>query len=284
MASKRPLETILKPDVQKIFDHFSACFNIRILFCSPDGEMLNVGLNRPDSQYCRLLQNKLFGKSACLEMDQVKRDEAASLHSMVCYRCHAGLMEVIMPIYSDGKLLGFVAIGQFRSSDDIPPDIARKWAAEHDTGELLQAYAAVPCIPQEQTDHILGLFCVLVDYIISQRMVGLSGSQLLQEIVNYMRSHIQEDISLAEVADAVGRSTSTVSHLFTQNFDTSFKQTLTQMRLERAEYLMSTDPNIRLKDIAAKVGYSDALYFSRIYCKYRGFPPSRFVKNAENSR
>lgn len=278
MPIKRPLETILKPDVQKIFDHFSSCFNIRILFYSPDGDMLNVGLNQPDSQYCQLIQDRLFGIDACLKTDQQKRDESALLHSMICYRCHAGLMEAIMPIYSDGHLLGFVAIGQFRSNEEIPEDIAQKWACKHGSNEIEQAYACLPCVPQEQIDHILGLFSVLVEYIVSQRMVGLSGSQLLQEIMTYMESNVHRDISLAEVADAVGKSTSTVSHLFTHKLNRSFKQVLTQIRLDKAEELMSADPNIKLKDIAAKVGYADGLYFSRIYRKSRGSPPSRFAK------
>src|SRR5208337_3920918 len=46
-AVERYLETVLKEDVQEVFDHFCACFNIRILFYSPTGKQLKVGLNRP---------------------------------------------------------------------------------------------------------------------------------------------------------------------------------------------------------------------------------------------
>jgi hypothetical protein len=105
---RKPLETILKSDVQKIFDHFSSCFDIRILFYSTKGEELSVGLNQPDSRYCRLVQDKLFGEEACLAMDEMKRNEAAQMGSMICYECHAGLVEAIIPINFGGRLLGFV--------------------------------------------------------------------------------------------------------------------------------------------------------------------------------
>ncbi len=112
-------------------------------------------------------------------------------------------------------------------------------------------------------------------------MVSLSGSRLLQEIIAYMESNVHRDISLTEVAGAAGKSISTVSHLFTRRLGRSFKQTLTQIRLEKAEELMCADPDEKLKDIAAMVGYSDALYFSWIYRKCGGFPPSGFAGRAK---
>ena len=282
MPGKRPLEIILKPDVQKIFDHFSSCFNIRIIFYSPNGEMLNVGLNSADSSYYQLIRNNLSGKNACLDMDKCKRDEAALKRSMICYKCHAGLMEAIMPIYSSGRLLGFVVIGQFRSDTEIPFDIKHHWASDYGDDELESAYASLPFVPQEQVDHILGLFSILVEYIVSQRMVSLNGSLLLQQIISYMEFNIYRDISLDEVSAAVGKSNSTISHLFKQQLGKSFKKSLTQIRLDKAEELILANPNVKLQEIAEKVGYSDALYFSRIYRQNRGFPPSYFAKNARN--
>ncbi len=278
MSKKRPLEIILKPDVQKIFDHFSMCFSIRILFYAPDGEILNVGLNHLDSRYCQLIRHELLGEHTCFDLDRIKRDEAAEKQSMICYRCHAGLMEAIMPIYSNGSHLGFVVIGQFRSSAEMPGDISQAWELKHASDEIRQAYESLPVVPEEKMSHTLGLFSVLVDYIVSQRMVGLSGSQLLQQIILYMESNVVRDISLLEVADVFGKSTSTISHIFTQKIGKSFKETMTDIRLSKAEELMSACPNMKVKEVAEKVGYSDPLYFSRIYRKHRGFSPRGFIK------
>lgn len=275
---KRPLETILKEDVQKIFDHFCACFNIRILFYSPTGEMLKVGLNRPDSEYCLLTQDRLYGISTCLELDESKRQEAASKRATVCYVCHAGLVEAIKPIYFEDKLLGFVMIGQFRSEEHVPAKVARDWGLNQNVHELESAYSSLPYVPRDRIDDILGLFSVMVDYIVVQRMVILKGSVVLQEIIEHIESHVDQEITLADAAGLVHKSPSTVSHLFKSKLGKSFKQTLIEAKLRKAEEYMAADPDITIAEAAAKVGYADPLYFSRIYKRYRGVPPSKSIE------
>jgi AraC-like DNA-binding protein/ligand-binding sensor protein len=275
---RRPLETIFKEDVQKILDHFCACFNIRILFYSPAGEMLRVGLNRPDSEYCRLVRDRLYGVSTCLELDESKRQEAAIKRAMICYVCHGGLTEAIKPIYFEEKLLGFAAIGQFRSTEQAPVQVAKDWCLLRNVHEIESAYSSLPYVRQDRIDDILGLFSVMVDYVVVQRMVMLKGNTVLQEVIAYIESHVDQDITLAQVAEHVHKSSSTVSHLFKKKLGKSFKHSLIETKLRKAEEHMTADPEITVGEAAAKVGYADPLHFSRIYKRYRGVPPSEFVK------
>lgn len=275
---RRPLETIFKEDGQKILDHFCACFNIRILFYSPTGEMLRVGLNRPDSEYCRLVRDRLYGVSTCLELDESKRQEAAIRRAMICYVCHGGLTEAIKPIYFEDKLLGFAAIGQFRSSEQAPVQVASDWCLLPNVHEIESAYSSLPYVPKDRIDDILGLFSVMVDYVTVQRMVILKGNAVLQEAIAYIESRVDQQITLAQVAEHVHKSSSTVSHLFKNKLGRSFKHCLIETKLRKAEEHMAADPDITVGEAAAKVGYADALHFSRVYKRYRGVPPSEFVK------
>ncbi|MCL4498736.1 MAG: PocR ligand-binding domain-containing protein [Chloroflexi bacterium] len=276
MPTRRPLETVLKPDAQKVFDHFSSCFNIRILFFSPGGEELNVGLNRPDSDYCRLIQEQLYGEQACLNLDEEKRREAARSGNVICYQCHAGLVEAIKPIYFENSLLGYVAIGQFRSARELPERARADWQSRVGSTRLEEAFASLQFVDQEKIDDTLGLFSVLVDYIVSQRMITRQGSIALNDLVSYMESNPQVNLSLDDAARMVHKSPSTVSHLFKSKLGASFKQTQTEIKLRKAEEHMAADPEMPVGEVAAKVGYVDPLYFSRIYKKHRGIPPSKF--------
>ncbi|MHB9037557.1 MAG: PocR ligand-binding domain-containing protein [Armatimonadota bacterium] len=278
MLNRRPLETVLKPDAQRVFDHFSSCFNIRIIFFSPGGEELNVGLNRPDSDYCRLIQEQLYGEQVCLNLDEEKRREAARSGNILCYQCHAGLVEAIKPIYFENNLLGYVAIGQFRSARELPKRVREDWQSRVGSTRLEEAFASLQFVDQEKMDDTLGLFSVLVDYIISQRMIVRQGSIALSDLVSYMESNPQVNISLAAAARMVHRSPSTVSHLFKSKLGASFKQTQTDIKLRKAEDYMAANPEMSVAEAAARVGYVDPLYFSRIYKRYRGIPPSKFAK------
>ncbi len=275
---KRPLETILKPNVQDILDNFSSLFNIRILVYSPKGEHLSVGLNKTDSSYCMLMRRRLYGESACRTLDQAKRDEAAALGNMICYQCHAGLMEAIKPVFYGVRLLGFIMIGQFRSCESVPQNVAADWDARCNSDELRSAYEELPLADMDRIDDIISLFSTLVDYIVMQHMVIAHGDSSLDDLLSYMEKHVNEGITLEDAARLINKSQSTVSHMFQRKLGRSFKQKQTEMKIQKAEEYMTCTPNASISEAAAQAGYDDPLYFSRIYKKYRGFPPSRFLQ------
>lgn len=276
LAMKKHLETILKDDVQKVFDHFCACFNIRILFYSASGKELKVGLNHPDSDYCKLIQTCVYSKKTCLDMDEEKRQEALSKGKMICFRCHAGLRESIKPIFYEDSLLGYIAIGQFRSDDTIPDHVEAFIKNNRARDDVHAAYNRLPYVAQEKMDDILGLFSILVDYIVSQRMVVLKGISVFEEVNAFITSNLHKNISITDAANHVNKSTSTVSHLFKAKTGKSFKRYLIEAKLARAEEYMAANPEATIAEASASIGYFDPLYFSRIYTKYRGFPPSAF--------
>lgn len=273
------LKTILNPDIQRIFDHFSVCFDMRIVFFSAQGEMVRQCRNRPDSRYCELLRQHIFGVETCRRLDYAQCVESARCGRLLCYECHAGLIEASVPIYYVNQLLGFVSIGQLRSRKALPQDMAAAWeAAGHEREELARAYDELPLASTQQIEAILDLFSLLVEYLVSQRIIALGGSSVLEEVLAYMEAHVEEEVTLTQAARLVKRSQSTISHLFTKQLGRSFKQTLIDIKLRRAEQYLREHPQCTIADAAASVGYSDSLYFSRLYRRYRSMPPSEFLK------
>lgn len=271
--NKGDIQLLVRDEVQGIFDHFAQCFKSRIILFAPDGTEVRVGLNQPNSEYCRCI-HQLHGEEPCLALDDVKRQEAAAKREMVSYRCHAGLIEAIKPVYFQERLLGFVAIGQFRSGAEIPEDIEREWRIRVGSDHIAQCFAGLSCISEDSVSAVLGLFTTVVDYIVTQQMIGLGGNRDLTTILTYMQKHLHQDIALDDVAGLIGKSRSTVSHLFKSHTGKSFKRTLVEMKLSEAERLLLTDSSLSIREAASRVGYSDALYFSRLFKKVRGIAPS----------
>jgi AraC-like DNA-binding protein len=276
---KHVLKIIFKDDVQKIFDHFSSIFDIRILFYSAEGNIIKVGLNRPNSRFCQLVQNKLYGRQACLDTDQQKRNEAKAKGKTIHYFCHAGLKEALTPIYTDGELLGFMGIGQFRQHHDISKNVLNDWIQKHgDPSSLLEAHAKLPYYSKEKAEAILELFSILVNHIVSQHMITAKGDFLFYKIISYIHSNIESPITLDEISSFMEKSNSTISHLFRKKLQMSFKEAVINIKFDKAEEYFQTCPDMKIREVADKVGYSDPLYFSRIYKKYRKMTPSQYKK------
>jgi len=279
---KRYLKIIFKEDVQKIFDHFSSTFDMKILFYSPDGEIIKVGLNRPNALYCRLMQDNLFGVDACRAIDRKGQEEAKNLKRTVDHFCHAGVKDIITPIFSNGALLGFIGFGQFRQNRKIPLPVMTGWTRRGGGyAELKEAYYKLPYYSKEKEKHIKELFMFLFNYIVSQHMIMAKGHVIIQKALSYIQDHIEEPVQLGEVAAAVGRSRSTVSHLFKSKLDMGFKKTVMTIRFEKAEEYFRTSPHLKVKEVAEKIGYEDPLYFSRVFKKYRKLCPRQYIRHLD---
>ena len=96
----------------------------------------------------------------------------------------------------------------------------------------------------------------------------------LLHAVRYMETHLEQSITVREVAEALGISVSYLHKLFAR-CGTSFSAYLTECRLHRAgKMLRESDEKIYV--IAAACGYQDTRYFSKIFQKHTGLKPTEY--------
>ena len=189
-----------------------------------------------------------------------------------CYRCHAGLNEMIAPIRILGEVAGFVMLGQFRTTREIPPFLAGD-------AEAQQEFLALPYFAPEETGSLEDMVRMLIDYIVGKELVTYSGSLRYRNILHYLDRHLTEKITLQQLARHLEISESSLTHFLRNEHQTSFKELLIRKRLEAAEALWKDNPALTIGETAFRVGYEDHHYFSRIYRQERGISPGKFKKN-----
>lgn len=69
-------------------------------------------------------------------------------------------------------------------------------------------------------------------------------------------------------------SPSYLSRLFHQRTGQKYIDYITQLRMEKAKELLSTNPDITVKSVAESVGYISIRHFSKTFQKYTGELPS----------
>ena len=278
MAVKRKmhLTVLLSENVQTALDHFSTCFGARIAYFDPEMRELKVGHNRKICKYCSLIRTKLFGPERCIESDRRRLAEAAEEKNLVSYICPGGLVEAVYPVYWDHGLTGFVMTGQVRTRALPPARILSNWKTKQGkTADLVQAFSEVPEIPPAKLQSMLGLFSMLARLIAREGVASIRRDVVVEKILLTLRSHPEKPPTLSEAARIVSRSASSVSHSFKAKLGKSFQSCVIETRLDRAEDILRTTPGITVKAAAAAVGFADEFYFSRIFKKYKGVPPSK---------
>jgi AraC-like DNA-binding protein len=184
------------------------------------------------------------------------------------------MTEAVMPVYATEKLIGFIMIGQFRTKKKLELPLWLKRSQEKTVQrQLIAAYKCAPFYSRDMVENILGLFTVLVEFIVTKHLINIKNNQAVEHIVAYLDEHPEETLSLTEAADLIGCSVSSLSHRFKEAVNTSFKSYQIIRKLDAADEYMDTQPELSMAQIAKRLDFSDPLYFSRLYKKHRGKSP-----------
>ncbi|MBR0027251.1 MAG: helix-turn-helix transcriptional regulator [Clostridia bacterium] len=80
------------------------------------------------------------------------------------------------------------------------------------------------------------------------------------------------------LAKEFGFVPSYISRIFKRQKGASPNEYLTHYRMELAKKLILENPDMRVKDVADKVGFKEAYYFSKTFKRETGMWPTEFVK------
>lgn len=98
----------------------------------------------------------------------------------------------------------------------------------------------------------------------------------LAAIVDYMHDNLEDEISLRQISLLFGLSMRQMERLFSRYTNTSPKQFLVGLRLERGRALLA-DTNLSVAEISAAVGFSSKTHFSKRFGEKFGVSPSKFA-------
>lgn len=112
---------------------------------------------------------------------------------------------------------------------------------------------------------------------LDKREVFADKDELFNSIIEYMKNHLNEEITLIKVCRKFGVSQTSLNRMFRSKKQSSFVNYLVHLRIEQAKEILRMEPTLYIKDVAARVGYKDQFYFSRLFRSIVGKSPSEFI-------
>lgn len=104
---------------------------------------------------------------------------------------------------------------------------------------------------------------------------GQSADVTVQNMQKYIERNFSYCISLEYMSDLFFLNKNYVSSLFKAKSGINFTDYLSKVRVEKAKALLK-NPNIRISQVAANVGYTNTKYFFRVFKKLTGFTPEEY--------
>ncbi len=102
---------------------------------------------------------------------------------------------------------------------------------------------------------------------------------LYNQIIGYVDVNFCDpNLSLSKIGEVFSYSEKYVSTLIKKNMKVGFSLYLNRLRIEKAKMLMRVRP-VRIGEISEACGFSDALYFSKVFKKFTGKSPTKYIKS-----
>ncbi len=123
-------------------------------------------------------------------------------------------------------------------------------------------------------DGIYNVYIIMCEYVQDNKK---SQNAVLKERVSaYIKDHYtSQDMSLVNIAEALGYSSSYLSRFIKQEFGIGFGDLLNKIRLDHAKALLVTGSKT-ISEISEIVGYSSVNSFTRAFKREEGITPSQY--------
>lgn len=132
-------------------------------------------------------------------------------------------------------------------------------------------------IPMPKTEELLKWFSYCMDaaFCYVEKQSDSKKDRSIEKVMDYLRQHYNEDITLNTIAEAVFLNPAYISRLIKEQTGRNYTELVMEIRIERAiELLEHTD--LFVYEVAEKVGYNNLKYFYKVFRKVKGKSPSDY--------
>ncbi len=265
--------------------------NMGIVIIDIDGEYITEKTNY--SEFCKVFRKNSTLSLFCEKCDLKALNKVLLSRTPYIYKCHSGLIDVIIPILYEGEIIGAFLIGQFLLENnqefELEKILKENIGKNIDLKLLQEKYKELTVISLEKLESIIRIVTYSTYYIadciknkkwlemkntVSKVKIELSNSKIAP-IIKYINEHINENVSLSLGANLCNMSQSQFSRTFKKETGKTFKEYVLLKKIEQAKfYIKTTDKSF--SEISDFLGFEDSSYFTKLFKKYEGITPKEY--------
>ncbi len=228
---------------------------------------------------CDLLRRDRGFLARCQRCDRDHCAEAARCRRGSSYPCHAGLIDIVVPVYVGRRHVGTFMGGQLLPEPPTPAHFRRLATRLEgfacDRKQLRDAYFRTAHMPSERLKNLVDLVSLFAEHFREL------GSRLVEEppaatpvarAREFISQHLTEPFTLADVSRATGLAPTYFSGLFKRDTGEPFVTYVRRLRVDHARNLLeaTTYPVTR---IALESGFASLSSFNRCFRQVTGTSP-----------
>lgn len=242
----------------------------------------DIKLSGDSAGFCRHIQADPEGHRRCEDCDARAVEKCSAQGRAYQYRCHAGLKEVVVPIYDQSVPIAYMVFGQLL--DDTPQKLqwentvkTLSWYGG-DMLELKDSFFQLKQYSEREVKAFTEIIEALTHYVLLEGMIHSAQYTDQQKLEMYIDQHYMEKLSLKQISRDLNMGTTKLCAVAKKlSGDGSVTRLISQRRIQAAKRLLLRE-DIPISSVAEKVGFSDYNYFTKIFKAIEGVTPSAFRK------
>ena len=260
--------------LRTVLADFSEVAGIRISLCDAQSRTV-AGVQGKENDFCQLLQ-KHCGKTACTVSDRRLYELCVKTGKPQTHRCHAGFVDMCVPVYKDKLALGYLIMGQMRTSEEPNAALLARFP---DPAEAERLYRALPLYTEERAGAVVNLATILVSYLLTENLILTRNSDEAARLDAYVEKNLAEPLCAKRICQDMHLSRSMLYRLFNDHMGCGVNQYITARRIQLAKELL-LHSSLSVSEICEHVGIPNCTYFCRLFKQKTGMSPLRYRKNS----
>ena len=214
----------------------------------------------------------------CRANDSEAFNVCSKMGKMLVYRCYMGLYEILIPLYDQDSICGYLMLGQVM---DDRKESRNKYIKElalaqpdMSVDELENAVDSSLAFSEEKLLAVAHIAQIYADYVSGRNLLKQDVNNLANLVAVYIREHLTEKITNAELCYVFLCDRKKMTSEFKKVHGMTIVEYTNNLRLRLARQMLHKNPDLTISHVAAAAGFSYQGYFSTLFYKKYGMSPT----------
>ena len=263
-------------EINLILQDFYNATGVNISFIDLSNTYMTSRFNY-NSEFCKLIQKSEKLKNKCICSDICLFDKCKNTKKPEKSICHAGLIDVAVPLINDEEVLGYFIMGQMKKDCDFSIIQKKLSITETESKNLKEIFDRLPVFDEDKVKSIINLATITAKHILSENAIKPKFNQIIESSIRYIDENFENDLSINEIANKTNISVSALYKYFKLYFNCTPKDYINGKRIEKSKFLLK-NTNKTVEDISRSLGFSSASYYTKVFKALNNVTPLKFRK------
>lgn len=234
-------------------------------------------------EHCRLctyINMNAAGKSLCEKSNWEAFEKCYKTKQVYFYMCHIRLVEVVVPLIKNDKIIGYVMFGQIinNKNTDLCKKKLKVLSSVIDYDTAIKLLSSISYHSNEKIKAEAKILETCAMNFILEETINTKEYILSDKIMKYIEKNALKAFTIEKMCEQLNISRTLAYNIFYKQKHMGIMEYVKNLKIQKAIELLK-DRTYSIKEIAFMTGFTDSNHFIKVFKKNTGNTPKQYQKS-----